>query len=103
MSRLSGAGAYSHAGTAGSEGAAREVLWMSVIGALPSPSVDGEVVRALVGAGSFLVDLHEHVVEERGGSQAEPIRRHPVGAQRLVQQDQVLDGLLRLPDPAGHL
>src|SRR3990172_13157082 len=64
----------------------------------PKPSVDREVVRALVAAGALLLDLHEDVVQEAGRPEPEPIRRHPARTQRLVQDDEVLDGLLGRPD-----
>src|SRR5256885_67978 len=68
-----------------------------------APSVDREVVGTLVHAGAFLLDLHEDVVQQRGGADAEELGRHPFGPQRLVEQDQVVDGLLRLPNPPGGL
>src|SRR5262245_62121420 len=54
-------------------------------------SVDREIVRPRVAAGALLVDLHQDVVQERRGADPEPIRRHPLGAEGLVQQDEVLD------------
>src|SRR5687768_3536130 len=70
----------------------------------PHPlSVDRVVVGALVTARPFLVYLHQHVVQERRGADPEQVRRHPVGPERLVQQHEVLDRLLALPDAAGDL
>ena len=43
-------------------------------------SVDREVVGALVGARPLLLELHQHVVEQRGRAEAEPsgvIQRGP--------------------------
>src|SRR5262249_17616114 len=81
ISRDSGAGAYVH--SAG-------------IGASPPPgfgsmSVIREVVLALVRARPFLADLHQHVVQQ--GRCADPVEvgRQPVGTERLVHLDEVLD------------
>src|SRR3954451_4796147 len=83
MSRDSGAGAYvQSAGTM---------------------SVKGEVVRALVDAGLLLAQLHQDVVQQGRRAEAVEIGRQPVGAERLVHEDEMLDRLLRLPDAAGRL
>src|SRR5688572_13341578 len=66
-------------------------------------SVQREVVGVLVATGPLELDLHEHVVEQRRGAEAEPVRRHPAGTERLVQDDQVLDRLLGRLDTAGRL
>src|SRR6266508_5068956 len=97
MSLDSGAVAYSHTGSRRS-GASRSRLSILAIS-----SVDRVVVGTLVPAGSLLVDLHQHVVQERGRPDAEEVWRHPLRAERLVHQHQVLDGLLGLTDAAGHL
>src|SRR6059036_3987542 len=97
MSRDSGAVAYSHEGPAVGRVSARGSI-RSVM-----TSVDREVVRTLIPAGALLVDLHEHVVQERGGADPKELGRHPVRTERLVQQHEVLDGLLRLPHPTGGL
>src|SRR5207342_1119492 len=86
----SGAGAYSH----GTDG------W---IASLMTLLVHREVVAALVPAGAFLVDLHQHVVQQRGRADAEPVGRHPVRAERLEQDRQVLDRLLGHADASGDL
>src|SRR6266852_1657096 len=70
---------------------------------LGSSSVTGEVLRILIAAGLLLADLHQHVVQERRGAEAEAVRRQPVGAERLVHDHEVLDGLLRSADPARRL
>src|SRR6266571_2442459 len=97
MSLDSGAGAYSQA----------VARWgrRSLPGSMsfPMASVDREVVRPLVRAGPLLVDLHQHIVQQRRRADSEQIRRHPLPAERLVQEHQVLDGLLRLADAARHL
>src|SRR3984893_14747310 len=67
------------------------------------PSIEGEVVARLVGARLLLGQLHQAVVEEAGGADPEPLRGHPVGAEGLVEEDQVVDRLLRGPDAAGGL
>src|SRR3954467_3315606 len=82
MERDSGAGAYSK----------RLVM-----------SVHAHVVGAAVVAGAELLPLQEEVVEQAGGAEAEPVGGQPVGAGRLVDQDEVLDRVLRRPDAAGGL
>src|SRR6059058_1269827 len=91
MSRASGAGAYVQSFGTG------------VRFCLRSSSVKGEVVRVLIRAGAFLAQLHQDVVEKRRGAETVEIRREPVGAERLVQLDEVLDGLLRLADSTRRL
>src|SRR6266545_3522522 len=76
---------------------------MSLSKAPPAGLVLGEVVAGLVAAGALLGELHEAVVEQAGGAEAEPLRGEPVGTEGLVDQDQVLDGLLGGADPAGRL
>src|SRR5919106_4206255 len=94
MSRASGAGAYVQSDGTGARSWRRST----------SPtSIHREVVGRLVRAGLLLADLHEHVVQERGGAEAEQVWRHPVEPQRLVQQHEVLDGLLRGADPTRGL
>src|SRR5580765_6883609 len=68
-----------------------------------SLSVQGEVVAALVRAGAFLAELHEDVVEERGGAEPVELRRQPRRPKRLVDEDEVLNRLLRLANPARGL
>src|SRR5690242_568949 len=87
--RGSGAGAYVKAACA----------WVSVM----SPSVDRHVVGTGVVAGALLLPLQQEVVEEARGTEAEPVGGEPVGAGRLVDQHQMLDGVLRGPDPSGRL
>src|SRR4051794_34667719 len=84
MERDSGAGAYS------------KTLVMVC-------SVHADVVGGGVVAGAELLPLQEQVVEQAGGAEPEPVRSQPVGAGRLVDQDEVLDRVLRRPDPAGRL
>src|SRR6266498_4707088 len=98
-SRDSGAGAYSQAGTLSGVRSSRR----SISDTFSPWSVDSGVIGALVGAGPLLLDLHQHIVQERGRSDPEQVLGHPVGTQCLVQQDQVLDGLLGLADSTGHL
>src|SRR5580658_6449339 len=81
IARDSGAGAYSNLGM----------------------SVQGEVVGTRVAAGGHLGPLHEQVVQQAGGAQAEPAGIQPVLPRRLVDQDQVLDGVLGGADAAGGL
>src|SRR5579863_5090441 len=83
----SGAGAYSNFG-------------MSVQSV---QSVQREVVGAGVAAGSQLGPLHEQVVQQAGGAEAEPVRVEPVLPRRLVDQDQVAYGVLGGADAAGRL
>src|SRR6266849_7953093 len=89
----SGAGAYSKVCFANSAGA-RFAIAMSV---------DREVVAGLVGARALLLDLHQHIVEQRGRAEPEPFGSHPLGSERFVQHDQVRDGLLGRADAAGGL
>src|SRR3954452_3142476 len=82
IERDSGAGAYSNS-------------WVM--------SVHAHVVGAGVVAGAELLALQEQVVEQTGGAEAEPVRVQPVRAHGLVDEHQVLDGVLRRPDAAGGL
>src|ERR1051326_3765308 len=91
MSVDSGAGAYVQSFGTG----ARSCLCSS--------SVNGEVVGALVRARLLLAELHEHVVQERGGADAVAVGREPVDAECLVDEDEVLDRLLRGAHAAGRL
>src|SRR6266536_6331299 len=91
MSRASGAAAYVQSFGTG------------VRFCLRSTSVNGEVVRALVRPRPLLAQLHQHVIEQGRGAQPVEVGREPVRAQRLVQLDEVLDGLLRLADSACRL
>src|SRR5437588_9308677 len=83
MSRASGAGAYAQSFGTGARSCFR------------SMSVNGEVVGALIHPGLLLSQLHEDVVEERGRSDAVAVGRQPVGAERLVHENQMLHRLLR--------
>src|SRR6202011_463579 len=89
----SGAGAYSNVCLA------RSVAWRFAI----AMSIDGEVVAGLIHAGAFFLDLHQHIVEQGRSTEPESLRRHPVGAQRFIEDDQVRDRLLRRADAAGWL
>src|SRR3954452_24884243 len=82
IERDSGAGAYSNS-------------WVM--------SVHAHVVGAGVVAGAELLALQEQVVEQTGGAEAEPVRVQPVRAHGLVDEHQVLDGVLLRPDAAGGL
>src|SRR5689334_11527203 len=75
IERDSGAGAYSKNGVA--------VSGTLTICFLPA-SVEGEVVGAGVAAGRHLGALHQQVVEQRGGAEAEPVRVEPIVARHLV-------------------
>src|SRR3954468_22910862 len=83
MSRDSGAGAYV------------QLVGTGARSCLRSSSVNGEVVRALIPAGLLLAELHEDVVQERRRADAVAVRREPVGAERLVHEDQMLNRVLR--------
>src|ERR671937_1021477 len=87
MSRASGADAYAQSFGTGARSCLR------------SSSVKGEVVAALIRAGALLAQLHQHVVEQRRRTDAVEVGGQPVHAERLVQLDEVLDSLLRLPNP----
>src|SRR5580700_6761533 len=66
-------------------------------------SVQGEVVGAGVAAGGQLGSLHEQIVQQARGAEAEPAGIEPVLPRRLVDQDQVPDGVLGGADAAGGL
>src|SRR4029077_1378317 len=91
MSRDSGAGAYVQSFGTGARSCLR------------SSSVKGEVVRALVGPGLLLPELHEDVVQERRRPDTVAIRRQPVRAERLVHEHEVLDRVLRNAYAPGRL
>src|SRR5919201_2853669 len=99
MSRDSGAGAYSHDLRVSTPPRSACSSWSVTA----RSSIDGEVVSALVGAGSLLADLHQRVVQQRGRPDPEQVGCHPLVPESLVQQDQVVDGLFRLTDAPGHL
>ena len=63
----------------------------------------GDVVGAAVAAGGELAALHQQVVEQGGGAEAEPVRVEPVGAGDLVDRDEVLDRVLGGLDATGGL
>ena len=65
--------------------------------------VEGEVVRTGVAAGGHLLPLHEQVVEQAGGTDPEPVGIQPVGPGRLVDEDEMLDGVLGGTDAARRL
>src|SRR5947209_17122625 len=91
MSSDSGAGAYVHSCGTGARSCLR------------SSSVKGEVVRALVRAGLFLPQLHEHVVQQGRRADAVAVGREPLGTERLVHEHEMLDRVLRGADAAGRL
>src|SRR5919106_6294480 len=116
MSRDSGAGAYSNADGTGARSLRFSTSAMPTyrtpgchrsLARRPPKSglslIDREVVRALVAAGLLFPDLHQHVVQKRRRTEPEQVRREPLGAERLVQEDEVLNGLLGVTDAAGRL
>src|SRR5580704_16715745 len=66
-------------------------------------SVQREVVGAGVTAGGQLGPLLEQVVQQAGGADAEPVGIEPVLPRRLVDQNQIADGVLGGADAAGGL
>src|SRR5713101_2667824 len=66
-------------------------------------SVDREVIAGLVSASALFLDLHQHVVEQGGRTEPKPLGRHPLRSERLVQDDQVRDRLLRRANAARRL
>src|SRR6266536_6493476 len=70
---------------------------------MTTPSVPGEVALGLVAAGALLGELHQAVVQEAGGADAQPFRREPVRPERLGHHDEVLDGLLGGAHSPGRL
>src|SRR5436853_7348986 len=91
MSVDSGAGAYAHSFGTG----ARSCLCSS--------SVNGEVVRALIAAGLLLAQLHQNVVEKRRRADAVTVGSQPVDAERFVDEDEMLDRVLRDAHASGGL
>src|SRR6266516_526032 len=91
MSRDSGTGAYVQS------------LGTGARSCLRSRSVNGEVIRALVHARLLLPELHQAVVQERRRADAIAVGCQPVGAERLMDEHQVLDRLLRGAHSAGGL
>src|ERR1700675_1335543 len=91
MSRDSGAGAYTQSFGTGARSR------------FCSMSVKSEVIGALIHPGLLLSQLHEDVVQERGRAYAVAVGRQPVGAERLVHEDQMLNRLLRVAHPARRL
>src|SRR3954454_14028545 len=85
--RDSGAGAYSN------------VVVVVAIAA----SVQGEVVGAGVAAGGQLLPLHEEVVEQARGPEAEQVRLEPLLPGGLLDEHQVADRILRAADAARRL
>src|SRR5215470_11419847 len=96
ISRDSGAGAYSQPVPG------FVVLTLPTMRWPPLVSVEGEIVRAGVGAGELLAALHEQIVEQAGGADAEKLRRQPLRPGDLTDQDQIADGVLGGPDAAGR-
>src|SRR3954469_22967799 len=66
-------------------------------------SVHRHVVGAGVVAGAQLLPLQQQVVEQAGGAEADPVGGEPVRPGDLVDEDEVLDRVLRRPDAAGGL
>src|SRR5260370_5283155 len=89
----SGAGAYSKVCLASS------VVPLFAI----AMSVDREVIAGLISARALFLDLHEHVVEQGGRTEPEARGRHPLCSERLVQDDQVRDRLLRGSNASSRL
>src|SRR5919198_3223728 len=86
----SGAGEYSQAS------AAR-------VGVAVIRSLLREVLGALVAAGVSVLVLHEQVVEQRRGADAEAVGRQPGVAQCLLDQHELVDRLLGRAHPARRL
>src|SRR3954447_13501662 len=86
----SGAGEYSQAS------AAR-------VGVAVIRSLLREVLRALIAARVPVLVLHQQVVQERRRADAEAVGRQPRLAQRLVDEDKLVDRLLGRAHAAGRL
>src|SRR5262245_50083129 len=65
--------------------------------------IDGEARRLLVAAGAELRSLQQEVVEEARRAEPESGRVHPVGAERLEHDDEVLPRLFGRTDPTREL
>jgi hypothetical protein len=61
------------------------------------------VVRALVVPVGLLLQLHQDVVGQAAGAEAEPVVAEPFGAELLLHHHQVVQGLLAGADAAGGL
>src|SRR5215207_38352 len=75
----SGAGEYSHS---------------SAVRVAVTNSLLAEVLGALVAAGGPVLVLHEQVVEQRRGADAEAVGREPGVAERLLDEHELVDRLL---------
>src|SRR5215218_3541990 len=62
-----------------------------------------EVLGPLVAARGSVLVLHEQVVEQRRGADAEPAGREPLVAERLLDEDELVDRLLARAHAAGGL
>src|SRR5919106_2298995 len=73
------------------------------VGAAVMRSLLREVLGPLVAAGGSVLVLHEQVVEQRRGADAEAVGGQPVVAERLLDQHELVDRLLAGADAAGRL
>src|ERR671917_975877 len=73
------------------------------VGAAVMRSLLREVLRPLVAAGASVLVLHEQVVEQRRGADAEAVGRQPLVAERLLDEDELVDRLLARADAARGL
>src|SRR4051812_43129469 len=62
-----------------------------------------KVIRRLVSAGLFLLDLAKEVVEQRGGAETVSGVVQPLVAQRFLHRNEELQGLLGSADATGGL
>src|SRR5438309_1474184 len=105
-SAVSGAGSYSHRSPKISCGTALDPVAL-VTGLVDVMSVAlrglSEVVRRLVGASLFLLDLPQQVIQQRTRSKAVARQIQPRIAERLLDGDKIVQGLLGAPDAARRL
>src|SRR5882757_7510909 len=66
-------------------------------------SREREIIGALIAAVGEFGDLHEHVVGEGAGAEAEEVGREPVVAERLGEHDEIGERFLRGADATGRL
>jgi hypothetical protein len=63
-----------------------------------------EVIARLIRAGPLFPQLHEDVIEECRGAEAEKVRVHPLAAEGFIEEDEIGQSSLALEmPPAGFM
>src|SRR3954471_22326354 len=73
------------------------------ISSLTSPLIQCEVVPRLIRPRLLFPQLHQHVIEKRGGSETEEVRRHVLRPHRFVQENEIRQRQFGGGDAAGRL